>query len=84
MNNSNEDDSGVTRVNVDFSEPLRIDDRHSGDGRKTPKNLSAQVVEEFFKALKTGCAYETRQLRTYDALVVALMIFLPIAWCQFQ
>jgi hypothetical protein len=37
------------------------------------------VVEEFFKALKTGCAYETRQLRTYDALVVALMIFLPIA-----
>jgi hypothetical protein len=37
------------------------------------------VVEEFFKALKTGCAYETRQLTTYHALVVALMIFLPIA-----
>ena len=37
------------------------------------------VVEEFFKALKTGCAYETRQLTTYHSLLVALMIFLPIA-----
>ena len=37
------------------------------------------VVEEFFKALKTGCAYETRQLTTYHALLVALMVFLPVA-----
>ena len=37
------------------------------------------VIEEFHKALKTGCAYETRQLTTYHSLVVALMIFLPIA-----
>jgi hypothetical protein len=37
------------------------------------------IVEEFFKALKTGCVYETRQLTTYHALLVALMIFLPIA-----
>jgi hypothetical protein len=37
------------------------------------------VIEEFFKALKTGCAYETRQLKSYHALVNALMIFLPIA-----
>jgi len=51
LKNSNEEDSGATRVNVDFSEPLRIDDRHSGDGRKTPKKLSAQVVEEFFNSI---------------------------------
>jgi hypothetical protein len=37
------------------------------------------VVEEFFKALKTGCAYETRQLTNYHSLLVALMVFLPIA-----
>jgi hypothetical protein len=38
------------------------------------------LIEEFFKALKTGCAIEKRQLETYDALVNALAIFLPIAW----
>lgn len=37
------------------------------------------VIEEFFKALKTGCALESRQLTTYHGLLVALMIFLPIA-----
>jgi hypothetical protein len=41
---------------------------------------SRWVVEEFFKALKTGCAIEKRQLETYDALSVALAVFLPIAW----
>ena len=38
------------------------------------------TIEEFFKALKTGCAYESRQLTSYDALLRALMIFLPLAW----
>lgn len=38
------------------------------------------TIEEFFKALKTGCAIEKRQLESYDALVRALAIFLPIAW----
>ena len=38
------------------------------------------TIEEFFKALKTGCAYETRQLETHEALDRALMLFLPIAW----
>jgi hypothetical protein len=38
------------------------------------------LVEEFFKALKTGCAVEKRQLETYDALAVAAAIFIPIAW----
>lgn len=37
-------------------------------------------IEEFFKALKTGCAYERRQLESARALINALGIFLPIAW----
>jgi hypothetical protein len=41
---------------------------------------SRWVVEEFFKALKTGCAFEKRQLESYRALSVALAVFLPIAW----
>jgi hypothetical protein len=38
------------------------------------------VIEEFFKALKTGCAIEKRQLETTHALVNALALFTPIAW----
>jgi hypothetical protein len=38
------------------------------------------VIEEFFKALKTGCAYEKRQLETFRALMNALAIFSVIAW----
>jgi hypothetical protein len=41
---------------------------------------SRWVIEEFFKALKTGCAFEKRQLESYRALSVALAVFLPIAW----
>jgi hypothetical protein len=41
---------------------------------------SRWVIEEFFKALKTGCAYEKRQHETKDALLNALGIFIPIAW----
>lgn len=37
-------------------------------------------IEEYFKALKTGCAIEKRQLESYDALLRALAIFVPIAW----
>jgi hypothetical protein len=37
------------------------------------------VIEELFKALKTGCAFESRQLGSYSALVNALAIYLPIA-----
>jgi hypothetical protein len=39
------------------------------------------VIEEFFKTLKTGCLYEERQLEEREALLVALVLFLPIA-CQ--
>jgi Transposase DNA-binding/Transposase DDE domain len=37
-------------------------------------------IEEYFKALKTGCAFEKRQLTTYDALLRALGLFVPMAW----
>jgi hypothetical protein len=38
------------------------------------------VIEEFFKALKTGCAIEKRQLESKHALTNALAVYLPIAW----
>jgi hypothetical protein len=38
------------------------------------------VIEEYFKALKSGCAYEKRQMESYETLVNALAIFAPIAW----
>jgi hypothetical protein len=37
------------------------------------------VVEEFFKALKTGCRFEQRQLESFKSLDSALAIFLPMA-----
>jgi hypothetical protein len=37
------------------------------------------VIEELFKALKSGCHIEKRQLESYDALRIALALFLPIA-----
>jgi hypothetical protein len=38
------------------------------------------VIEEYFKALKTGCAFEKRQLETRVAILNALALFAPIAW----
>ncbi len=38
------------------------------------------LIEEYFRALKQGCAYEKRQLETRHALLNALAIFAPIAW----
>jgi Transposase DDE domain len=38
------------------------------------------VIEEYFKALKTGCAFERRQLESFRTLVNALAIFSVIAW----
>lgn len=42
------------------------------------------VIEEYFKALKTGCAYEKRQLETLRALLNALALLAPIAWALLQ
>ncbi len=38
------------------------------------------IIEEFFKALKTGCQFERRQLESRSTLSVALALFVPIAW----
>lgn len=38
------------------------------------------LIEEYFKALKTGCSYEERQLESLDALLNALGVFAIIAW----
>mgnify|MGYP002624168841 CR=1 FL=1 len=38
------------------------------------------LIEEFFKAIKTGCAFEKRQLGSYGALANALAMTLPLAW----
>ena len=38
------------------------------------------TIEEFFKALKTGCSFEKRQLATCSSLRRALMFSLPFAW----
>lgn len=37
------------------------------------------TIEEFHKALKTGCAYEEREFETLHALLVILAISIPIA-----
>jgi hypothetical protein len=41
---------------------------------------SRWTIEEYFKALKLGCAYEARQLESRRTLLNALAIMLPIAW----
>jgi hypothetical protein len=37
-------------------------------------------IEEFFKAIKTGCDFESRQLQDYEGLVNLLALFTPIAY----
>lgn len=37
------------------------------------------LIEEFFKALKTGCAYEERQAESQDSLLRVLSMLLPVA-----
>ncbi len=41
--------------------------------------LARWTIEEFNKALKTGCAYESREFETLHALLIILAISLPIA-----
>lgn len=38
------------------------------------------VIEEYFRAAKTGCGYEKRQLENRHAWMTALAITLPLAW----
>ena len=41
---------------------------------------SRWVIEEYFKAPKTGCQLEKRQLESLQTLPTALAIFAPVAW----
>jgi Transposase DNA-binding/Transposase DDE domain len=55
---------------------------------QTPEQILAVVdayrarwlIEEFFKALKTGCGVEQRQLESEGALHNTVALFVPIAW----
>lgn len=38
------------------------------------------VVEEFFKALKTGCSFEKRQQESLETLLNVLALLVPVAW----
>ena len=38
------------------------------------------TIEEYFKALKTGCQFEKRQLESAPSLLNALAILAPVAW----
>jgi hypothetical protein len=38
------------------------------------------TIEEFFKALKTGCSIEKRQLESFHSFSNAVAFFTPIAW----
>lgn len=60
----------LTTESIESAEDLlRIVDRY----------CARWTIEEYFKALKTGCAYEDRQLADYESLVNALAVFAPIA-----
>lgn len=49
-------------------------------GRIVDAYRARWTIEEYFKALKTGCAYEQRQLESRHALLNALGILAPLAW----
>jgi hypothetical protein len=38
------------------------------------------AIEEYFKALKSGCSLEKRQIESYEALCKVLALFVPIAY----
>jgi len=38
------------------------------------------TIEEYFKSLKTGCAFEKRQLESRNAMLNALALFATVAW----
>lgn len=42
------------------------------------------VIEEYFKALKTGCAIQKRQLESYEGLAMVLALLAPVAWRLLQ
>lgn len=63
---------------------LLLTNEPTHDGEALEKIVDAYrcrwTIEEFFKALKTGCSYEERQLESFHALENCLAVFLPIAY----
>ena len=49
-------------------------------GRIVDAYRSRRLIEEYWKALKTGCVFESGQLERLYALHNALAVFIPIAW----
>lgn len=41
---------------------------------------SRWVIEEFFKALKTGTVYEKRQVESRKGMINVLAVLAPVAW----
>ena len=42
------------------------------------------MIEEYFKALKTGCSFQKRQLESYHALTLAMAVLAPVAWIMLR
>jgi len=45
-----------------------------------PSGVGRWTIEKYFKALKTDCQYEKRQLESAHSLLNALAILAPVAW----
>lgn len=59
------------------SEPIETDDELL---RVVDWYRARWTIEEYFKALKSGCALEARQLGDFYALTNATALLLPMAW----
>jgi hypothetical protein len=71
--------AGLTPVEWRLVTSERIDD--ASDVAAVIDGYRARwLIEEYFRALKQGCAYEKRQLESKHALLNALAVFTPIAW----
>lgn len=58
---------------------LSIDD-HADVGAIVDHYRARWLIEEYFKALKTGCSVEQRQLEDVHNLLNALALAMPVAW----
>jgi len=52
----------------------------SKSGEVVDAYRSRWLIEEFFKAIKTGCGYEKRQFESLHALLIMLATTIPVAW----
>jgi hypothetical protein len=78
----------VEELNPPAGEPPVVWRLYTTEPVATPTDLEHIVdgyrcrwrIEEFFKAIKTGCAIERRQLEHGHSLMNALAVYVPIAW----